>query len=142
MMKSKNSGTQAEAKKLADKFQEEVIEALLAKTDLDAQNQIIKDKDVPGTKPKKRTDKPSNFVSNKDFNPGSDLRLLSLPEEQSNFYTEVFQRELKDDDDPNAMMAAGGRQANPGVLLFRGWGLQTRVGPESQARIKSMQDDV
>ncbi len=63
---------------------------------------------MPGTKPKKRTDKPSNFVSNKDFNPGSDLRLLNLPEEQSNFYTEIFQRELKDDDDPNAMMAAGG----------------------------------
>ena len=48
MMKSKNGGTQAEAKKLADKFQEEVVEALLDKTDLDAQNQIIKDKDVAG----------------------------------------------------------------------------------------------
>ena len=60
------------------------------KTDLDAQNQIIKDKDVEGTKPKKRTDKPSNFVSNKDFNPGSWLRLLNLPEEQNNFYTEFL----------------------------------------------------
>ncbi len=48
MMKSKSGGTQAEAKKLADKFQEEVMEALLEKTDLDAQNQIIKDKDVAG----------------------------------------------------------------------------------------------
>jgi hypothetical protein len=142
MAKSKTGGTQAEAKKLADKFQEEVIEALLQKTDLDAQNQIIKDKDVEGTKPKKRTDKPSNFVSNKDFNPGSDLRLLNLPEEQSNFYTEIFQRELKDNDDPNAMMAAGGRQGNGGVLTFRGYGLQSRLGPEAQARTKSMQDDI
>jgi hypothetical protein len=115
---------------------------MLQKTDLDAQNKVIADKDLDGTKPKKRTDKPSNFVSNKDFNPGSWLRLLSLPEEQSNFYTEIFQRELKDAEDPNAMMAAGGRQGNSGVLLFRGWGLQTRVGPESQARIKTMQDDV
>src|SRR4029077_1704957 len=65
----------------------------------------------------------------------------SLPEQQSNFWTEIFQRELRDDDDPNAMMAAGGRQGNPGVLLFRGWGLQTRIGPEAQARIKTMQDD-
>ena len=40
------------------------------------------------------------------------------------------------------MMAAGARQGNPGVLMFRGWGLQTRIGPASQARIKSMQDDV
>ncbi len=67
---------------------------------------------------------------------------MSLPEEESNFYTELFQRELKDDDDPNAMAAAGGRQGNPGVLLFRGWGLQTRIGPEAQARLKTMQDDV
>ena len=34
------------------------------------------------------------------------------------------------------MMAAGGRQGNPGVLLFRGWGLESRVGPEAQARLK------
>lgn len=141
MMKKKNS-TQAEAKRLADKFQEEVIEAELAKDDIDAQNQVIKDKDVIGTKPKKRTDKPSNFVTNRDFNPGSWLRLLSLPEEQNNFYTEIFQRELKDNEDVNAMMAAGARQGNPGVLMFRGWGLQSRIGPDEQAKVKEMQDDI
>ena len=68
--------------------------------------------------------------------------MLSLPEEQNNFYTEIFQRELRDNEDPNAMMAAGFRQGNPGVLSFRGWGLQTRIGPEAQARVKTMQDDV
>ena len=135
----KKGGTPEEAKKLAEKFQGDVLEAMLQKTDIDAQNKVIADKDVEGTKPKKRTDKPSNFVSNRDFNPGSWLRLLSLPEEQNNLWIEVFQRELKDDDDPNVMM---GRQGNPGVLLFRGWGLQARVGPETQARIKSLQDDV
>ncbi len=138
----KKGGTPDEAKKLAEKFQEEVIQTMLIKNDLDAQNKVIADKDLDGTKPKKRTDKPSNFVSNKDFNPGSWLRLLSLPEDQNNLYTEIFVRELKDSDDPNAMMAAGGRQGNPGVLTFRGWGLQARVGPEAQARLKTMQDDV
>ncbi len=135
----KKGGTPEEAKKLAEKFQEDTMAAMLQKTDIDAQNKVIADKDIEGTKPKKRTDKPSNFVSNRDFNPGSWLRLLSLPEEQNNLWTEIFQRELKDDDDPNVMM---GRQGTPGVLLFRGWGLQSRVGPESQARIKSLQDDV
>ena len=86
----KKGGTPAEAKKLAEKFQEDVIEVMLAKNDIDAQNRVITDKDVEGTKPKKRTDKPSNFVTNRDFNPGSWLRLLSLPEEQTNFYTEIF----------------------------------------------------
>ncbi len=88
-------GGNAEVKKLADKFQADVVQAMLDKNDIDAQNKVIADKDLEGTKPKKRTDKPSNFVSNKDFNPGSWLRLLSLPEQESNFYTEVFQRELK-----------------------------------------------
>jgi len=138
----KKGGTPQEAKKLADKLQEEAVAAMLAKADIDAQNKVITDKDLDGTKPKKRTDKPSNFVSNKDFNPGSWLRLLSLPEAQNNFYTEIFQRELKDDEDPNAMMAANARQGNPGVLLFRGWALQSRIGPEAQARLKTMQDDV
>src|SRR5450432_3747339 len=100
---------------------------MLEKNEIDAENRVIADKDLEGTKPKKRTDKPSNFVSNKDFNPGSWLRLLSLPEQESNFYTEVFQRELRDEEDPNAMMAAGGRGGRSGVLLFRGWGLESRT---------------
>ena len=41
------------------------------------------------------------------------------------------------------MMAGGGRpQANGGVLTFRGYGLQSRIGPEAQARTKAMQDDI
>ncbi len=141
-MIKKGGGTQEEAKKLAEKFQEEVVEAMLAKNDIDAENKVLADKDLDGTKPKKRTDKPSNFVSNKDFNPGALIRFKSLPDELNNFYTEIFQRELKDSEDPNAMMAMNGRQGNPGVLLFRGWGLESRVGPEAQARLKSVQDDI
>ncbi len=30
----------------------------------------------------------------------------------------------------------------PGVLLFRGWALESRVGPEAQARLKAVQNDV
>jgi hypothetical protein len=138
----KKGGAAEEAKKLGEKFQEEIIQVMLAKNDIDDQNKVIEDKDIEGTKPKKRTDKPSNFVSNKDFNPGSWLRLMSLPDDQNNFYIEIFQRELKDSEDPTAMMAMGMRQSNPGVLLFRGWGLQSRIGPEAQVRLKSMQDDV
>jgi hypothetical protein len=31
-----------------------------------------------------------------------------MPEDENNFWTEVFQRELRDSDDPAAMMAMGG----------------------------------
>jgi hypothetical protein len=137
----KGGGTQEEAKKLADKFQDEVVTAMLEKNEIDDENRVITDKDIEGTKPKKRTTKPSNFVTNKDFNPGSGLLLKSLPEQQNNFWTEIFLRELKDAEDPNAMMAMGGRMGNPGVLMFRGWGLETRVGAEAQARLKILQDD-
>ena len=139
----KGGGTKEEAQKLADLLQEQVVAAMVEKNDLDDENRVIFDKDIVGTKPKKRTDKPSNFVSNKDFNPGSDLVLKSLPDDQSAFWTEVFQRELKDQDDPNAMMdLPPGRQGTPGVLMFRGWGLESRVGADAQARLKMIQDDI
>ena len=136
----KKGGTKAEATKLADKFQEDVEEAMLAKADVDAQNKVLADKDLDGTKPKKRTDKPSNFVSNKDFNPGALIRFKTLPDDITNFWVEIFQRELKDDEDPMDMMP--GRMGTPGVLLFRGWGLESRLGPETQARLKALQDDI
>jgi hypothetical protein len=138
-MIKKDGGTRAEAKKLAEKFQEDVVDAMLQKADLDAQNKVLADKDLDGTKPKKRTDKPSNFVSNKDFNPGALIRFKNLPDDVTNFWVEIFQRELKDAEDPNAMMD---RQGKPGVLLFRGWGLESRLGPETQARLKAVQDDI
>src|ERR1700734_2109046 len=137
----KKGGTPDEAKKLAEKFQDEVVQVMLDRNEIDGENKVIADKDIEGTKAKKRTDKPSNFVSNKDFNPGALLQFKSLPDERSNFWTEIFQRELKDAEDPNAMMAAGARQSNPGVLLFRGWGLESRIGPEAQARVKILQAD-
>ncbi len=141
-MIKKNGGTADEAKKLGQQFQDDIVAVMLKRNEIDAENRVIEDKDIDGTKPKKRTDKPSNFVTNKDFNPGSWLRLKSLPEDENNFWTEIFQRELKDAEDPTAMMAMGMRMGNPGVLLFRGWGLQSRLGPEAQAHLKSLQDDL
>ncbi len=136
----KKGGTAPEAKKLAEKFQADIEEVLLAKNDLDDQNKVLEDKDIDGTRPKKRTDKPSNFVSNKDFNPGALIRFKTLPDDVTNFWVEIFQRELKDDEDPMDVMP--GRMGTPGVLLFRGWGLESRLGPETQARLKAIQEDI
>jgi len=138
----KKGGTQQEAKKLADQFQDEVVSAMLDKSDIDAENKVIQAKDLEGTKPKRRTDKPSNFTSYKDFNPGSWLRLKALADDRNNFWTEIFQRELRDAEDPNAMMMMGNRMGKPGVLLFRGWGLESRIGADAQARLKSIQTDI
>jgi len=140
-MMKKGGGTETEAKKLADKFQQQIVDVTVAKDGIDEENRVITDKDVDGTKPKKQTDKPSNFVSNKDFNPGALLRLKSLPDDQTNFWTEIFFRELKEED-ANDMMDPDPRKQTPGVLMFRGWGLESRLGPSAQARLKMLQEDV
>lgn len=141
LMKS-GGGTPQEAAKLAARFQQEIVDVTVANDGIDEENRVITDKDVDGSKPKKRTDKPSNFVSNKDFNPGALLRLKSLPEDQTAFWTEIFVRELKDNEDPNDMVEMDARKITPGVLMFRGWGLESRIGPEAQARLKSLHDDL
>ena len=100
---------------------------MLARKDLNEENEVIVAKSLDGTKKKKRANKPNEFVTNDDFCPNCGLRLKNMPEEENNFWTEVFQRELRDSDDPAAMMAMGGRGGKPGVLLFRGWGLESRI---------------
>jgi len=135
-------GGNTEVKKLADEFQADVVKVMLARKELTEENDIITAKSLEGTKKKKRANKPNEFITNDDFCPGCGLRLKTMPEEDSNFWTEIFQRELLDSDDPAAMMAMGGRAAKPGVLLFRGWGLESRSGAEPQAQMASIKADL
>lgn len=142
MMAKKPAANAQEAKKLADKFQEDVVAVMLARHEMDEENKVIASKALEGTKPKKRTNKPSNFVTNDDFCPGCGLQLKQLPEDQNNLYSEIFVRELSDSEDPNAMMEMGFRNMKPGVLTFRGWALEKRVGSESQAQLASVRKDI
>ncbi len=138
----KKGGTAPESKRLAEKFQDEVIAVMLKRNELTAENKVISDKAMVGTKPKKRTNKPSNFVTNEDFCPGCNLRLKTLAEDQTAFWTEIFQRQLGESEDPAAMMAMGNRFGNPGVLMFRGWGLESRIGSEAQVQMAAMRKDI
>jgi mono/diheme cytochrome c family protein len=138
----KKNGNAQQAKKLADEFQAEVIRVMIARHDLDEENEIIYDQSLETTKKKKRANKPNEFKTNDDFCPNCGLRLKNMPEDDNNFWTEIFQRELRDEEDPNAMMAAGGRQAAAGVLLFRGWGLESRIGAGDQARLATLRAEI
>ena len=135
-------GGNAEVKKLADQFQENAVKVMLARKELNEENEVIIAKSLEGTKKKKRANKPNEFITNDDFCPNCGLRLKNLSEEDNNFYTEIFQRELRDSEDPAAMMAMGGRGGKPGVLLFRGWGLETRTGSEMQAQMAAIRTDI
>jgi hypothetical protein len=135
-------GANPEVKKLADEFQENVVRVMLERKEMNEENDIIIAKSLEGTKKKKRADKPNEFITNDDFCPNCGLRLKNMPEEDNNFWTEIFQRELRDSDDPVAMMLMGGRGGKPGVLLFRGWGLESRTGSEAQAQMASIKNDI
>ena len=138
----KKGGTAPEAKKLAEKFQEEVLTVMLARNELTEENKVIVAKAMDGTKMKKRTNKPNNFVTNEDFCPGCNLRLKGMPEAVTSFATEIFQRMLGVSEDPNAMLEMGNRFGKPGVLMFRGWGLESRVGSESQVQLAAVRKDI
>jgi uncharacterized membrane protein YgcG len=131
-----------EVKKVSEEFQANVVKVMLARKELEDENQIITAKSLEGTTKKKRANKPNEFITNDDFCPGCGLRLKNMAEEESNFWTEIFQRELRDSDDPTVDMANGAKAPKPGVLLFRGWGLESRVGPEAQARMASVKADI
>ncbi|MEO5926610.1 MAG: PSD1 and planctomycete cytochrome C domain-containing protein [Bryobacteraceae bacterium] len=138
----KKGGNAQQAKKLAEEFQAEVIRVMIARHDLDEENEIIYDQSLETTKKKKRANKPNEFKTNDDFCPNCALRLKNMSESDNNLWTEIFQREIKDAEDPNAMMAAGGRQAAGGVLLFRGWGLESRIGAADQVRLNALKAEI
>ena len=115
---------------------------MLARKDLQEENDVIAAKALEGTKKKKRANKPNEFITNDDFCPNCGLRLKNMPEADNNLWTEVFQRELLDSEDPAAMMAMGGRGGKPGVLLFRGWGLESRIGAEPQTQMAAIRTDI
>ena len=120
----RRGGGNAEVKKLADEFQENVVKVMLARKELNEENEVIIAKSLEGTKKKKRANKPNEFITNDDFCPNCGLRLKNMPEDENNFWTEVFQRELRDSDDPAAMMAMGGtrRQARRSAVPRLGAG--------------------
>src|SRR5262249_9050739 len=118
----KDGGTAAEAKKLADEFQALLLDVMFEKKDVNDENDVIKAKALMGTKKKEPAKLPSDFVTNDDFCPGCGLELKSMPIERQNLYTDAFVRDLADGFDP-----AYTKDIKPGVLAFRGWGLERQL---------------
>jgi hypothetical protein len=134
----KRGGKLDEAKKLADGFEKLLIEVALERREVNSENDIIKAKALPGTKKKKPANLPNEFVTNDDFCPGCSLSLKSMASERNDLYTDVFQRDLEDGFDPSQAT----ERIRPGLLAFRGWGLEQRLSAERRAYIKSLRDDV
>jgi len=134
----KRGGTEAEAKKLADEFQALVLDVMFDKKEIKEENDIIAAKALPGTKKKEPGKLPSDFVTNDDFCPGCGLVLKSLPIERNNLWTDVFQRDLQDGFDPAQMFD----RVKPGLLAFRGWGLERQLSADRRRYIDGLRSDI
>jgi cytochrome c553 len=131
-------GSPAEARKLAEQFQTLLLDVMFARKEIKEENEIIEAKALPGTKKKKKANLPNEFITNDDFCPGCGLELKSLPVEQNNLWTDVFQRDLADGFDP----AQATERFRPGLLVFNGWSLEKRLSAERLEYIRALRVDL
>jgi hypothetical protein len=111
---------------------------MFEKREIKDENEIIIAKSLPGTKKKEPGKLPSDFVTNDDFCPNCGLELKSLPVEKNNLWTDVFQRDLQDGFDPAQMFD----RIKPGLLSFRGWGLERQLGADRRRYIDALRADL
>jgi mono/diheme cytochrome c family protein len=123
--------TESDAKVLGDAFQKLVLRVRAAQADIEEQNDVIRAKNnVP--KHRLLDAKPSEFDTFDQFCPGCELELKALPADEAKLYAELF-------------ISLSGEQEEkfkPGVMVFTGWGLMRRVGPQFQAYIESQQKQI
>ncbi|HJR61888.1 MAG TPA: PSD1 and planctomycete cytochrome C domain-containing protein [Vicinamibacterales bacterium] len=136
----KTGGSEEEAEKLAKEFQELLLEVMFEQREVKAENDIIRAKALPGTKPKERANLPHEFVTNDDFCPGCGLELKSLPPDRMHLWVDVFLRNLRDPADAGADPDdEGGR---PGLLYFAGWTLERWLGADRRRYVEELRNDI
>jgi mono/diheme cytochrome c family protein len=124
-------GTEDEAKVLAEAFQRLVLRVRQSAAEVEEQNEIVRDKnDVP--RHRVHDAKPSEFETDDQFCPGCALELKTLPIDEAKLYLDLF------------VTRAGDQETRfvPGVLVFVGWDLSSRLGPQVQAYIESEQKEI
>ena len=115
-----------------------ILDVMFDRKEIKEENDVIAAKALIGTKKKEPAKLPSDFVTNDDFCPGCGLELKSLPIERNNLWTDVFQRDLAQGFDP-----AQSPEANkPGLLAFRGWGLERQLSADRRRYIDGLRTDI
>jgi cytochrome c553 len=127
----KSGGTPEEAQKLAKEFQELVISVLMEKRKADEKNEKIIAKGMP-LDPQPSVILPNKFKSFFD-RPQLDLVTLSL--DRLNLWTDVFSRDLSEQEDTSGKF-------KPGLLVFRGYSLERQLSPEWAAHMTALKDQI
>ena len=126
-----SDSSEDQAKVLADAFQKVVIRVRASAAEIDEQNEIVRAKN---NVPKRRLidAKPSEFETFDQFCPGCELELKALPTDEAKLYSDIFVSQSGDQDE----------RFKPGVLVFTGWGLTRRLGPQWQAYLDDQQKEI
>ncbi|MDH4064817.1 MAG: PSD1 and planctomycete cytochrome C domain-containing protein, partial [Acidobacteriota bacterium] len=131
-----SGGTAQDAARLATAFEDLVISVLLEDREVTKENDIIRARALPSSKPKKPANKPNEFKTNDDFCPGCGLELRSMTKERTALYRDVFVVNLETDS------FVPGQAPKPGLLRFSGWGLEQRLGEQRRALIEGLRKDI
>ncbi len=129
-------GTAAEADRLATAFQELLIGLVLEEREVRKENDIIRARALPTAKPKEPANLPNEFKTNDDFCPGCGLEVRSMTKDRTALYRDVFVVDLRTD------VFIPGQPSRPGLLRFRGWNLEQRLGPDRRATIDVMRKSI
>lgn len=130
----RKGGEEKDARRVAESFQKELLAVVAEQKKLQEENDLIFARS--GLKKRRgRPQKPNEFRNDDDFCPGCGLEYKTLPLEKMNLYTDVFTRDLDGGDDMNI----GARK--PGLLSFRGYGLERFMSDDRRAYLKERQDE-
>ncbi len=132
----KKGGTAKEADTLATAFQELLVGLVLEEREVKKENDIIRARALPTAKPKEPANLPHEFKTNDDFCPGCGLELRSMGKERTALFRDVFVIDLRTD------VMVMGQRSTPGLLRFRGWGLEQRLGQDRRATIEVLRKDI
>jgi hypothetical protein len=133
----KEGGSQEQAKKLAEEFQDVLLDVMFEAREMKVENDIIKAQALSGTKPKEPANLPNEFVTNDDFCPGCNLELKKQTPERSYLWQHVFLGDIFDE-----FGAAPGVPPGPGLLAFRGWALERWLGGDRRQYLEALQKEI
>ncbi|HUR29679.1 MAG TPA: DUF1553 domain-containing protein, partial [Planctomycetota bacterium] len=132
-------GKKEEAAKLADEFQEQLLDVMFEHIEVEEANDIIRAKALTENKKKKKANLPNEFLTDDDFCPGCGLEFVSLPGEKNSLWIDMFDHDL----DSEVDLAQGDfDSAKPGVFAFSGWGLERQLGADRRKVLDDLRADV
>ncbi|HTF89731.1 MAG TPA: DUF1553 domain-containing protein [Planctomycetota bacterium] len=132
-------GKKDEAAKIADEFQEQLLDIMFEHIEVEEENDVIRAKAQPETKKKKKANLPDEFLTNDDFCPGCGLELKGLPGEKNSLWVDMFDHDL----DSEVDIAQGDfDSAKPGVFSFSGFGLERQLGADRRRYLEELRADI